>query len=77
MQHSYSRVEIDLRKYRANLDILRHELGSTKLLLVLKANGYGLGAVGLLPAISDLPDPALACLAAWPWLMGRAPRPAR
>lgn len=56
MQHSYTKVEIDLRKYRANLDLIRSELGGTRLLLVLKANGYGLGAVGMLPAISDLPD---------------------
>jgi alanine racemase len=56
MQHSYTRVEIDLRKYRGNLDLIRSELGGTRLLLVLKANAYGLGAVGMLPAISDLPD---------------------
>jgi len=56
MQHSYTKVEIDLRKYRQNLDLIRRVLGDTRLLLVLKANGYGLGAVGLLPAISGLPD---------------------
>jgi len=48
-------MTVDLRQYRANIALIRAALG-TKLLLVIKANAYGLGAVGLLPVLNELPE---------------------
>jgi len=55
MQHSYTRITVDLNEYRRNVEKIQ-EATQNRLLLVIKANAYGLGAVGLLPAISQLPD---------------------
>jgi alanine racemase len=55
MQHSYTKLTVDLGQYRRNIEAIRAAFGK-KLMLILKANGYGLGAVGLLPVISELED---------------------
>ncbi len=55
MQHSYTKLTVDLGQYRRNVEAIRAAFGK-KLLLVLKANAYGLGATGLLPVISELED---------------------
>ncbi len=53
MQHSYTKLTVDLGQYRRNIEAIRAAFGR-KLLLILKANGYGMGAAGLLPVISEL-----------------------
>lgn len=53
MQHSYTRLTVDLGQYRRNVEAIRKAFGR-KVILILKANGYGLGAVGLLPVISEI-----------------------
>jgi alanine racemase len=55
MQHSYTQLAISLGQYRRNVDAIRAAFG-TKLMLILKANAYGMGAVGLLPVISEMKD---------------------
>lgn len=55
MQHSYTQITIDLNEYRRNVEKIQ-KATQNRLLLVIKANAYGLGAVGLLPAISQLSD---------------------
>ncbi len=55
MQHSYTKMTVDLQQYTRNVEAIRAALG-TKLLLVIKANAYGLGAAGLMPTISAMPE---------------------
>ncbi len=55
MQHSYTKLAVDLGQYRRNVDAIRAAFG-TKLMLIFKANAYGMGAVGMLPVLAELPD---------------------
>jgi alanine racemase len=55
MQHSYTKITVDLNEYSLNIQKIRDAL-QNRLLLVIKANAYGLGAAGLVPAISSFPD---------------------
>ena len=42
-------LHIDTAQFRANIQALKHELGDTKLMMVIKANAYGHGASTLAP----------------------------
>ncbi len=55
MQHSYTKITVDLNEYSRNIQKIRDAL-QNRLLLVIKANAYGLGAAGLVPVISRFPD---------------------
>ena len=47
---------IYLDRLRSNLDYIRKKVGDRELLCVIKANGYGHGAVPIAKAISDYPN---------------------
>ncbi|OPX23701.1 MAG: alanine racemase [Planctomycetales bacterium 4484_113] len=55
MLHSYTRLIVDLNQVQRNLGIIRKHVGK-RLLFVIKANAYGIGAVGLLPVLNEMPD---------------------
>ncbi len=55
MQHSYSKLLIDLDQLRSNLELIR-KFVDRKILFVIKANAYGIGAVALVPALSEVPN---------------------
>lgn len=55
MLHSYTKLIVDLNQVRQNLEIIRKHVGR-RLLFVIKANAYGIGAVGLLPVLNEMAD---------------------
>ncbi len=55
MQHSYSKLIVDLNQLLENLKLIKKYV-NRKLLFVMKANGYGIGAVQLIPVLTELPD---------------------
>ena len=55
MLHSYTKLIVDLNQVRDNLQLIRKHVGR-KLLFVIKANAYGIGAVGILPVLGEMPD---------------------
>ena len=55
MLHSYTKLIVDLNQVLHNLELIRRHVGK-RLLFVIKANGYGIGAVGLLPVLDKMPD---------------------
>lgn len=55
MEHSYTKLVVNLNQLLENLRIIKEFL-KTRVLFVIKANGYGLGAVGLAQALSAMQD---------------------
>src|SRR3989304_764052 len=51
-----TRVEINLRQLKANLDAIRVHVAPAKVLVVLKANAYGHGVDGVAPFIAPYAD---------------------
>jgi alanine racemase len=53
---------VDLGAFRHNLAVARRRAGGARVVAVVKANGYGHGAAGLLPALADADMLGVACI---------------
>jgi alanine racemase len=50
----FATLTIDLKKVSQNIDIIKQQLGeSTNILLIAKANAYGMGAIPICKAVAD------------------------
>ena len=50
----FATLTIDIKKVSQNIDIIKQQLGqSTNILLIAKANAYGMGAIPICKAVAD------------------------